>query len=63
MSSQNWYDNGKLGRDGPSSSEQDKSPGAYEKWDQGREAKRWEDKTFYTLTHPDDPFGAKKGQY
>lgn len=58
-----WYESGKSGSAPPSSYDQDKSPGAFEKWDQGREVKRWEDKTNYTLTHPDDPFGAKKDQY
>lgn len=63
MSNENWYERGKSGSDAPSGYEQDKNPGAYEKWDHGREVKRWEDKTFYVLTHPDDPFGTKKDQY
>lgn len=63
MDEHTWYQAGRSGGEAPSTHEQEKCPGAYEKWDLGREVKRWEDKTFHALTHPDDPFGTKKDSF
>lgn len=62
-SNQDWYQNGRSGSDAPSSSDQNKSFDAHERWAEGYQQKRRDERTDYIVTHPDDPFCTKKDQY
>jgi hypothetical protein len=53
-STTHWYDRGSSGNPGPNSHDEDKNPGAYNQWQEGRDYARQQEKLMEMWTKPDD---------